>query len=31
MDKICLTFRASDPDNDGWYTCPEWQLPMPQK
>ena len=27
----CNTNRASDPDNNGWYTCPLWQLPMPQE
>lgn len=27
----CNTNRASDPDNNGWYTCPSWQLPMPQE
>ena len=27
----CNKFRASDPDKNGWYTCPLWQLPMPEK
>lgn len=27
----CNTNRASDPDKNGWYTCPLWQLPMPKK
>ncbi len=27
----CNTNRASDPDKNGWYTCPLWQLPMPEK
>ena len=27
----CNQNRASDPDKNGWYTCPLWQLPMPQK
>lgn len=27
----CNTNRASDPDKNGWYTCPSWQLPMPEK
>ena len=27
----CNLKNASDPDNNGWYTCPQWQLPMPQK
>lgn len=27
----CNTLRASDPDKNGWYTCPLWQLPMPKK
>lgn len=27
----CNTNRASDPDNNGWYTCPLWQLPIPEK
>lgn len=27
----CNIKNASDPDNNGWYTCPSWQLPMPQK
>ena len=27
----CNTNRASDPDKNGWYTCPLWQLPMPDK
>jgi hypothetical protein len=27
----CNTRRASDPDKNGWYTCPLWQLPMPEK
>ena len=27
----CNTHRASDPDKNGWYTCPLWQLPMPEK
>ena len=27
----CNTNRASDPDNNGWYTCQLWQLPMPQE
>ncbi len=27
----CNRFRASDPDKNGWYTCPLWQLPIPQK
>ena len=27
----CNIRSASDPDNNGWYTCPGWQLPMPQK
>lgn len=27
----CNTNRASDPDRNGWYTCPLWQLPMPEK
>ncbi|HEY9779323.1 MAG TPA: hypothetical protein V6D09_04190 [Leptolyngbyaceae cyanobacterium] len=27
----CNTNRASDPDKNGWYTCPLWQLPMPQE
>lgn len=29
--QVCNTSRASDPDKNGWYTCPLWQLPMPQK
>ena len=27
----CNSNRASDPDKNGWYTCPLWQLPMPEK
>jgi hypothetical protein len=27
----CNQSRASDPDKNGWYTCPLWQLPMPEK
>ena len=27
----CNRFRASDPDKNGWYTCPLWQLPIPEK
>ena len=27
----CNTHRASDPDLNGWYTCPLWQLPIPEK
>lgn len=27
----CNKSRASDPDKNGWYTCPLWQLPMPEK
>ena len=27
----CNTQSASDPDKNGWYTCPLWQLPMPQE
>ncbi len=27
----CNTNSASDPDHNGWYTCPQWQLPMPHK
>ena len=27
----CNRLRASDPDLNGWYTCPLWQLPMPEK
>ncbi len=27
----CNTNRASDPDKNGWYTCPSWQLPMPEE
>lgn len=27
----CNANRASDPDKNGWYTCPLWQLPMPEK
>lgn len=27
----CNTNRASDPDLNGWYTCPLWQLPIPEK
>ncbi len=27
----CNTQSASDPDKNGWYTCPLWQLPMPKK
>ena len=27
----CNIRSASDPDNNGWYTCPQWQLPMPKK
>lgn len=27
----CNTNRASDRDLNGWYTCPLWQLPMPEK
>ncbi len=27
----CNTNSASDPDYNGWYTCPQWQLPMPHK
>ena len=27
----CNQSRASDPDLNGWYTCPLWQLPMPDK
>ena len=27
----CNTNRASDPDKNCWYTCPLWQLPMPEK
>ncbi|PSM48470.1 hypothetical protein C7Y66_14250 [Chroococcidiopsis sp. CCALA 051] len=27
----CNTNRASDPDKNGWYTCPLWQLPIPEK
>lgn len=27
----CNTNRASDSDKNGWYTCPLWQLPMPEK
>lgn len=27
----CNMNRASDPDKNGWYTCPLWQLPMPEK
>ena len=27
----CNLKNASDPDNNGWYTCPGWQLPMPKK
>ena len=27
----CNTNRVSDPDKNGWYTCPLWQLPMPDK
>lgn len=27
----CNTNRASDPDKNGWFTCPLWQLPMPEK
>ena len=26
----CNIKNASDPDNNGWYTCPGWQLPMPR-
>lgn len=26
----CNTNRASDPDLNGWYTCPLWQLPIPE-
>ncbi len=26
----CNTNRASDPDKNGWYTCPLWQLPIPE-
>jgi len=29
--ELCNTNRASDPDKNGWYTCPLWQLPMPEK
>jgi hypothetical protein len=27
----CNRLRASDPDKNGWYTCPLWQLPIPEK
>ena len=27
----CNAHRASDPDKNGWYTCPSWQLPMPEE
>ena len=27
----CNLKNASDPDNNGWYTCPGWQLTMPLK
>lgn len=27
----CNTNLASDQDKNGWYTCPLWQLPMPEK
>ena len=27
----CNSHRASDPDKNGWYTCPSWQLPMPEE
>ncbi len=27
----CNTNRASDPDKNGWYTCPLWQLPIPEQ
>ena len=27
----CNIKSASDPDSNGWYTCPQWQLPMPRK
>jgi len=27
----CSAKWASDPHNHGWYTCPLWQLPMPEK
>lgn len=27
----CNTQSASDRDLNGWYTCPLWQLPMPEK
>ena len=26
----CNLKNASDPDSNGWYTCPGWQLPMPR-
>jgi len=27
----CNAHWASDPHNHGWYTCPLWQLPMPEQ
>lgn len=27
----CNLKNASDPDSNGWYTCPGWQLPMPRR
>lgn len=29
--QVCNSNRASDPDKNGWYTCPSWQLPLPEK
>ncbi len=29
--QVCNTNRASDPDKNGWFTCPLWQLPIPEK
>jgi len=29
--QACNKNWASDPHHYGWYTCPLWQLPMPEK
>ncbi len=29
--QACNKNWASDPHHYGWYTCPSWQLPMPEK
>ena len=29
--QACNQNWASDPHHQGWYTCPLWQLPMPEK